>query len=161
MSRNSMSDFISELETLGQLVRIAEEKRADELPALIDAVHDKAVLVEKIKDHDFPVLAGAYSNRTQYAHALGCDPRAVSARLGELAHRRIPPVVVDTAPCKDVIRKGDDVDLTRFPLFLHHPHDGHAYIQDVNVVSRHPAPGSSTGACTGSCTGPETRPTST
>jgi hypothetical protein len=27
---------------------------------------------------------------------------------------------VTTAPCKEVILKGDDVDLTRLPLFLHH-----------------------------------------
>ncbi len=141
MPQQSMPEFIADLEKMGQLVRIKEEKRADELPSVMDAVHDKSVLVEKIKDHEFPLLAGAYSNRTQYAHALGCGPREVSARLGELAHRRIPPVVVEAAPCQDVILTGDAVDLTRFPLFLHHPHDGQAYIQDVNVVSRHPDTG--------------------
>jgi len=40
-----------------------------------------------------------------------------------------------------VILKGDDVDLTIFPLFLHHEYDGNAYIQDTNVVSRHPESG--------------------
>ena len=138
MSQQSLLEFITDLEAIGQLVRIKEEKRADELPSVMDSIHDKAVLVEKIKDHDFPLLAGAYSNRTQYAHAMGCDPRAVSAKLVELTHRRIPPVVVGTAPCKDVVMKGADVDLTRFPLFLHHPHDGQAYLQDTSVVSRHP-----------------------
>ena len=44
--------------------------------------------------------------------------------------------MVDTAACKEIILKGDDVDLTIFPLFLHHPYDGNAYIQDTNIISR-------------------------
>jgi 4-hydroxy-3-polyprenylbenzoate decarboxylase len=34
--------------------------------------------------------------------------------------------------------KGNDADLTIFPLFHHHPGDGHAYLNDTNVVSRDP-----------------------
>ena len=51
------------------------------------------------------------------------------------------PQLVDKAPCKDVILKGDDIDLTIFPLFLHHPRDGHAYLNDTNVVSSDPDTG--------------------
>ena len=46
-----------------------------------------------------------------------------------------------TAPCKEVILKGDDVDLTRLPLFLHHDRDGHAYTNDNLVISKHPDTG--------------------
>ena len=54
---------------------------------------------------------------------------------------RQKPQLVKTAPCKDVILKGGDLDLTIFPLFLHHPKDGHAYFNDTNVVSRDPDTG--------------------
>ena len=40
------------------------------------------------------------------------------------------------APGKEVVLKSDDVDLTRFPQFLSHPYDGHAFIQDTNVDRR-------------------------
>ena len=40
-----------------------------------------------------------------------------------------------------MILKGDDVDLTRLPLFLHHDRDGHAYTNDNLVVSKHPDTG--------------------
>ena len=80
-------------------------------------------------------------HESMYAHALNCDIREISAKIAELATKRVKPEVVDSAPCKEVVLKGDDIDLTRFPLFLYHPHDGHAYLQDVNVVSRHPDSG--------------------
>ena len=48
---------------------------------------------------------------------------------------------VTTAPCKEVILKGDDVDLTRLPLFLHHDRDGHAYTNDNLFISKHPDTG--------------------
>ena len=69
MTQQTMSEFIEELDKIGQLHRIAEEKRADELPALMDSVHDKAILVEKLKDYDFQFLAGAYSTRE---HVRSC-----------------------------------------------------------------------------------------
>lgn len=139
--QQSLSQFVAELEAIGQLVRITDEKRVDELPALMESYSDKAVLVEKVKDCEFQFLAGAYCTREQYAHALGCDPRDLGKAIAGLNIRREKPVLAATAPCKEVILKGDDVDLTRFPLFLYHPYDGHAFIQDTNVVSRDPETG--------------------
>ena len=46
MPQRSLPEFIADLETIGELVRIKDEKRADELPSVMDAVHDKAVIVE-------------------------------------------------------------------------------------------------------------------
>ena len=59
----------------------------------------------------------------------------------ELGKGRVKPEIVDTAPCKEVILTGDEVDLTRLPLFLPHDRDGHAYTNDNLVVSKHPGTG--------------------
>ena len=141
MPQQDLASFVAELESIGQLARITDEKRVDELPAIMEAHPDKAVLVEKVKDCEFQFLAGAYCTREQYAHAMKCDPRKLGQTIAGLTIRREKPVMVDTAPCKEVILKGDDVDITRFPLFLYHPYDGHAFIQDTNVVSRDPDTG--------------------
>lgn len=141
MPQQMLEDFVAELEKIGQLVRISDEKRVDELPAIMESFPDKAVLVEKVKDCEFKFLAGAYCTREQYAHALGCDPRDLGKQIAQLMPKRIKPVEAPTAPCKEVVLTGDDVDLTRFPLFLYHPYDGHAFIQDTNVVSRDPDTG--------------------
>ena len=123
------------------LVRITEEKRVDELPAVMEANPLTAVLVEKVTDCEFQFLANAYSNQDQTAWALGCEKSETGRRMVELGKGRIKPEIVDTAPCKEVILTGDDVDLTRLPLFLHHDRDGHAYTNDNLVVSKHPDTG--------------------
>ena len=136
MKQQSLSDFVNDLEKIGQLVRIRDEKRVDELPMIMENNPDKAVLVERVKDSEFQFLANAYSNRTQYGYALECDEKKLGAKIAELSARRFEPKLVSTAPVKEVILKRDDIDITKFPLFLHHDYDGHAFIQDTNVVSR-------------------------
>ncbi len=42
-----------------------------------------------------------------------------------------PAQLAGTAPCQHVVMKGDDVDLTILPLFLHHTHDGQPYINHL------------------------------
>jgi 2,5-furandicarboxylate decarboxylase 1 len=139
--QQSLSDFVDDMEKAGLLVRIKEEKRVDELPAVMEANPLTAVLVEKVTDCEFQFLANAYSNQDQTAWALGCDKSETGRRMVELGKGRIKPAFVDTAPCKEVILTGDDVDLTRLPLFLHHDRDGHAYTNDNLVVSKHPDTG--------------------
>jgi 2,5-furandicarboxylate decarboxylase 1 len=41
----------------------------------------------------------------------------------------------------EVILKGEDVDITRLPMFLHHDRDGHAYTNDNLLVSKDPDTG--------------------
>ena len=139
--QQSLPDFVADMEKAGLLLRITDEKRVDELPLLMEANFRKAILVEKIKDCEFSFLANAYSNQEQYAWALGCDRAGIGARIAELAKGRVKPEVVPTAPCKEVMLKGADVDISRLPLFLHHDRDGHAYTSDNLVVTKDPDSG--------------------
>lgn len=141
MPQQNLSDFVVDMEKAGMLVRITEEKRVDELPSVMEANPLTAVLVEKVTDCEFQFLANAYSNQDQTAWALGCPKSETGMRMAEAAKGRIKPEIVDTAPCKEVILIGDEVDLTRLPLFLHHDRDGHAFTNDNLVVSKHPETG--------------------
>jgi 2,5-furandicarboxylate decarboxylase 1 len=134
----SLSEFATEMEAAGLLVRIKEEKRVDQLPMLMEKYPTKAVLVEKVTDTEFSFLANAYATHEQYAWALGCQRNEIGNLVADLAKGRIKPEVVATAPCKEVVLKDADVDLTRLPLFLHHDRDGHAYTNDNLVVTRDP-----------------------
>lgn len=141
MPQQSLPDFVNAMEKAGLLVRITEEKRVDELPQVMEDHPLTAVLVERVKDCEFQFLANAYSNQEQTAWALDC-PKSESGRLmSSAAQGRIKPEIVETAPCKEVILIGDEVDLTRLPLFLHHDRDGHAYTNDNLVISKHPDTG--------------------
>jgi len=141
MPQQNLNDFVVDMEKAGMLVRITEEKRVDELPAVMEDNPKTAVLVENITDCEFQFLANAYSNQEQTAWALGCHKSESGLKMSELAKGRIKPEIVDTAPCKEVILVGDDVDLTRLPLFLHHDRDGHAFTNDNLVISKHPDTG--------------------
>ena len=138
MPQQSLSDFVNDMEKAGLLSRVREEKRVDQLPLLMEVYPTKAVFVEKVTGSEFSFLANAYATHEQYAWALGCKRSEIGQRTAALAQGRIKPEVVSTAPCKQVILKGDDVDLTRLPLFLHHDRDGHAYTSDNLVVTQDP-----------------------
>jgi len=141
MPQQSLSDFASAMEAAGMLVRVKEEKRVDELPRVMEDHPTTAVLVEKITGCEFSFLANAYSNQDQYAWAMGCKKSETGMKMVEASLGRIKPVVVGTAPCKEVILKGDEVDMTIFPMFLHHERDGQSYSDDNLVVSKDPDTG--------------------
>jgi 2,5-furandicarboxylate decarboxylase 1 len=129
------------LDEAGFLIRIKEEIRVDQIPKTIETNPTKAVLMEKIKDCEFSVLANAYSNQERCAWAMECDKTQTGRVMVEKAKSRHKWEVVDSAPCKEVILKGDAVDLTRLPVFLHHDRDGHAYTNDNLFISKHPDTG--------------------
>ncbi len=141
MPQQSLRDSIADMEKAGLITRIKEEKRVDELPLVMEQNPDTAVLVEKVKDCAFPFFANGYGARPMYALALNCDPTKVGLEMGERFKKTFKPEMVDSAPCQEVVYKGDDVDLTMFPLFQYHPKDGQAYLNDTNVVSRNPENG--------------------
>ena len=115
MPQQSLSDFVSAMEAAGMLVRVKDEKRVDELPRVMEDHPTTVVLVEKIKGCEFSFLANAYSNQDQYAWAMGCKKSETGMRMVEASRGRIKPVVVATAPCKEVIFRGR---CSRFPSFF-------------------------------------------
>lgn len=141
MPQQNLTDFVNDLEKAGFLVRIKDEIRVDQIPAIFEANPLKAILIEKIKGTEFQMLANAYSNQDMYAWALGCDKADTGKVMTEIGARRFKPKIVQTAPCKEVILKGDQVDLTKLPLFLHHDRDGNAYTNDNMVISKDPETG--------------------
>lgn len=141
MPQQTLQSYVDDLEKGGFLVRITNEVRVEELPLIMETNPLKAVFVEKIKDCEFQFLANAYSNQDMYAWALGCKKNETGNVMSNLSLNRIPPTIIKTSPCKDVILKGDEVDLTKLPLFLHHDRDGHAYTNDNLVISKDPETG--------------------
>jgi UbiD family decarboxylase len=137
----SLRQWVAELDNAGLLYRHQDEARVDELPQLMEEHPDRAVFVERVRDCAFPVLANAFGSEQMCALALGCDRRRIAAEVGERAAAHCPAEVVDTAPCKEVVVCGDEVDLTVFPLFSHHLLDGQAYINCGRIVTRDPGTG--------------------
>ena len=65
------------------------------------------------------VVAGVVaSSRKMIATAIGCEPTSASIHDHVMQGMAAPiePVIVDDGPCKEVIIKGDDVDLNALPI---------------------------------------------
>ena len=72
-----------------------------------------------VKGYDIPVVLGAIgASRKVYGLAIETEPDfdKVKATWDRALSNPIDPVVVDGGPCKDVILKGDEVDLNKFPI---------------------------------------------
>ena len=155
----SLREFIQELETIGDVQHIdAEVDWNLEIGAVIRHSYDlrsPAPLFTNITGYQgtgFRVLGapGGLSGPAQplarIALALGLPADATGQEVMETvvaarAAPGVPPVAVDreTAPCKENVLLGDDIDLYRFPTPLIHGNDGGRYIQTYGMnIARTP-----------------------
>jgi len=141
VEQTSLKQWVAELDKAGLLYRHDREARVDELPQIMEDHPAQAVFVERVRDCDFPFLANAYATPEMCALALGCEPGRVGLEIGERTATPVPAKLIDTAPCKEVVVRGDDVDLTILPLFGYHELDGQAYVNCGRIVSRNPDTG--------------------
>lgn len=129
--------YLDGLESNNQLLRIPMEvDPLDEMGAFIARADyegvDKALLFENPKGSDIPVLANTVgSTYTRIASAFGVPsegavPQAAQKMMQILQGGAVPPVTVDrdSAPCREVILTGDDVDLSKLPILRTNPEDG-------------------------------------
>lgn len=119
---------------------------AYEITAIVAKLDKEAgkrpVLVfENVKGCDYPVLTNLHASRGRLALALGCGPREMQRRVLEAMEKPIPPREVNTGPCKDVILKGEQVNLWALPQIIHHGGDGGPYITAAVSFAKDPETG--------------------
>jgi 4-hydroxy-3-polyprenylbenzoate decarboxylase len=106
-----------------------------------------ALLFENVEGSDVPVLINAFGSYRRMEMALGCEDggfEALAERIGKLIKpeppptllaklqklpellelAKIPPKKVRTGICQEVVLKGEQIDLRRWPLIRCWPLDG-------------------------------------
>ena len=165
MAYSDLRQFIQVLEKNGELKRVSAEVD----PILeITEVADRAVksggpalLFEKPKGYDIPVLINAFAGMRKMELALQVDSvESIAARIAEYLEMKTPqgilgklkmlpklvemgsffPREVKTGPVKEVIRK-DDFSLFDYPILKCWPQDGGRFITLPLVFSRNPVTG--------------------
>lgn len=143
-----LREWIALIERNGELKRIREPVSADEELSAITymATRDEsapALLFETIAGDTSgsSVLANMLgASKERYALAVGLDPdMSVSemiAATGRIMNRRIAPQRVPKAdaPVNEIVLRGDDIDLTRFPSPKFWPGDGGRYIGTGDIT---------------------------
>lgn len=149
-----MHDFrslIRYLESHGDLVRISRPvDRRFEIAALMASLdaQGKAFFFENVRDAAFPLVGGLFNRVERFAIALGYplpDDRPFShhdmdRHLEEAKKHPVAPVVVTSsaAPCKEVIRRGGEVNLLELPVPTFFELDSGPFITGAIGIARNP-----------------------
>ncbi len=142
--------LIAAIEQNGELLRV--KRSVDprfELPALLKQAEArrKGIVFESVKGSAMQVAGSLLTGPGRFARALQRDnPQQFDAA----AHRELifaaiarplPAVEVNTAPCKQVILEGAEVDLGALPVPTCFEHDSGPFLTAAIGISRNPANG--------------------
>ncbi|MFQ5692939.1 MAG: menaquinone biosynthesis decarboxylase, partial [Nitrospinota bacterium] len=160
MPYNTTAEFVAALEAAGELKRVsAEVDPVLEITEIADRTVKRggpALLFERVKGHDVPLLINALGTERRMCMALGVQSfEEIAGRIRELLNldvppglldklKRLPPLmklasigpeVVSTGPCKEVvIREGATLDW--IPALKCWPEDGGRYLTTPQVYTK-------------------------
>ncbi len=96
------------------------------------------LIFENVKGTKFPVITNLHASRARLAAAIGTAPDGMLKKYREAMEHPIPPRVVASGPVKEVILKGEQIDLYALPQILHHEGDAGAYITSAISFAKDP-----------------------
>jgi len=151
----SLREYLVDLEKRGRLIRIKEmDQDRYEATAFVFRIMDRmkqkapGFMIERIKQngrwYDSKVVGNIFNGYDTIAMCLGVEgvtddhaemyyksvAKIESFADKQMSWKKIEPRIVDKAkaPCKEVITKGDEVDLFKFPWIKNGPDDAGQYI---------------------------------
>jgi 4-hydroxy-3-polyprenylbenzoate decarboxylase len=167
----NLSKYVALLEHEGELVRVAAEvDPVLEIAEITDRVSKSpgggpALLFERVKGSEFPVVTNLFGSARRMARALGADSLdEISERLegvlreafvprGSLAEKmRAVPLLSELSrwfpkrlpghgECQQVVLRGDEARLSALPVLKCWPHDGGKFVTLPLVNTLHPQTG--------------------
>ena len=103
-------------------------------PLIVQA--DKPVWFHDPISFDVPVVSGLYWKRDRLARALNWPESELGVRFPQGIQKMVDPVTVEEAPCQEVVKTGDNVDLTELPIPFLGERDGGAFISAGVLLAR-------------------------
>ena len=99
------------------------------------------LVCEKVEGSAAPVVINAQASRKLMALALDCQPKELAARFTERQGKPIAPVEIIDAAVQEVVKLGDEIDLTQVPLLTHYDVNAAPYVTAGIVVALDPDTG--------------------
>ncbi len=130
--------FLKQLDENGDLTRIKNEVSTKyELAGVIDALDEKPVLFENVRESNIPVVAGLVSSKELIAKALNTQKRQLLHKLSSAIKKPFPiPDVVKEGECQQNVEK--NVDLSKLPIMKYTEKDGGKYVASGVAIVRDP-----------------------
>ena len=163
----SLRDFMARLEASGRLVRVKAPVspilEMTEIQTRLLAEKGPAVLFENVVGSDIPVLVNLFGTVERVAWGMDREPHQLRAVGETLAFLRQPeppggwrealdmlpllrtvmamkPRTVGSAPCQEIVLKGDDIDLGKLPIQTCWPGEPAPLITWPLIVTQGPNP---------------------
>ena len=150
--------FLAAVDDGGEVKRVAGAHWDRELGAVTEVLYREKVdkspllLFDEVPGYarGMRCLYGMLGSPLRLALGLGIDPSQSGDRRTMLdayrrrikSHEPIPPRIVDDGPVMENVDSDGDVDILKFPVPIHHEHDGGRYIGTAcGVVTRDPDTG--------------------
>ena len=122
-----MRGLLDHLEANGELLRIKKPVPPKYMHTLLSK-SDQAVLFENVADYGMSVVGGLIGSRRRLALGLASDEKILGRVFMDALERPIPAEIVPDGPVQEVVKVGDEVDLTEIPIPFQHRKDGGPYI---------------------------------
>jgi 4-hydroxy-3-polyprenylbenzoate decarboxylase len=161
-----LKEFLAALEAAGELHRVTVPTDPDleisEIVTRTVRAKGPALLFEHPTRGAMPLAINLFGSHRRMAMALGVDDvNEIGARIGELIKpelpvgwsgirdglgkvmqlKSVPPKRVKSAPCQEVVYKGEEVDLNRLPALKTWPDDGGIFHNYGLTNTAHPETG--------------------
>ncbi len=133
---------IGEVETHNEAVSLAD------LSAVI-ASSPKAGHFKRVGPEAFEMIAAVSGSRKRLAAALDvAEPEIAHEFMRRMANPQpVLEVPSEQAPVHQVVKRGDDIDLTRLPFHVQHEYDGGTYISSGIDFASDPMTGKTNVGC--------------
>lgn len=142
MGFNDLRSFLGHLQDSGELVTVSRPVDPRfELAAYCREGLDRrgpALRFDNVTGHSIPVVANLFATRSRFAAAIDTTPDRLHRDWSDRLASPLPPVLVDSGPVREVVWRGDDIDLTRLPVPVWNELDGGPYISLGVQISKDP-----------------------
>ena len=129
--------FLEQLDKSGELTKISREVTTEyEMAGIIEALGEKPVFFEKVKESSIPVVAGLLSSKDLIARGLGIEKARLMQTLSSAIEHPVPPAVAEKGECQEIVE--NDVDLTKLPIMRYTEKDGGKYVASAVAIVRDP-----------------------
>ena len=136
--------YLEELKHNNELLEIAKPIDPRDIAALVPQ-SEQAILFERVLGYSMPVASGLLQSRNRLALAMGVPYSKIEAKLRGAMDHPIEPQRVESAPVKEIIRTGNEVNLFDLPVPVFSIMDGGPMITGGVVIGEDPEFGMNAG----------------
>ena len=130
-------NFLEQLEKSGELTKISREVSTElEMAGVIEALGEKPVFFEKVKESSIQVTGGLLSSKDFIARGLGITKDQLLQKLSNALENPVPPEVANDGECQEIVER--EVDLTKLPIMRYTEKDGGKYVPSAVAIVRDP-----------------------